>query len=142
MTLHSPTTELPRIMSNRVEDPTSLFRQFLNTLSRIPSTTSQDQLDKLTKMQKVLAKEENLISDQDLAKRERLVKEYEDELRKSSKQSQSVPCLSAMILRVRALNLTSGTTGVDQTPRTSVRRTATSDRCGIEQTTSGSLVIL
>jgi hypothetical protein len=44
----------------------------------------------------VLEKEENLVTEADVVKRERLVKEYEDELRKSSKQSQSVSFVNLM----------------------------------------------
>jgi hypothetical protein len=83
-------------MSNRAEDPKALFRQFIQTLSQIPPTTSASQLDKLTKLQRVLEKEENLVTEADVVKRERLVKEYEDELRKSSKQSQSVSFVEIM----------------------------------------------
>ena len=83
-------------MSNRAEDPKALFRQFIQTLSQIPPTTPASQLDKLTKLQRVLEKEENLLSEADVVKRERLVKEYEDELRKSSKQSQSVSLISIL----------------------------------------------
>ena len=83
-------------MSNRAEDPKALFRQFIQTLSQIPPTTPASQLDKLTKLQRVLEKEENLVTEADVVKRERLVKEYEDELRKSSKQSQSVSFVDIM----------------------------------------------
>ena len=87
-------------MSNRAEDPKALFRQFIQTLSQIPPTTPASQLDKLTKLQRVLEKEENLVSEADVVKRERLVKEYEDELRKSSKQSQSVLFVDIMSDRI------------------------------------------
>lgn len=77
-------------MSTRAEDQNSLFRQFLSTLSRIPPTSSPEHLDRLARLQKVLVKEESLVAEPDLVKREKLVREYEDELKKSSKQSQSV----------------------------------------------------
>jgi hypothetical protein len=102
-------------MSNRAEDPKALFRQFIQTLSQIPPTTPTSQLDKLTKLQRVLEKEENLVSEADVVKRERLVKEYEDELRKSSKQSQSVLFVDIMSDRISS-TLSSKWTSVTRFP--------------------------
>jgi hypothetical protein len=74
--------------SHRAEDPTTLFRQFLHTLSRIPQTTSPEHLARLEKLQGNLLNDAKLLTEVDIAKRERLVKEYEDEYKKSAKQSQ------------------------------------------------------
>ena len=73
-----------------MSESTALYRQFLQTLSRVPKTTAADDLSKLERFQGVLSNEAKLLSEVDLGKRERLIKEYEDEYKKSAKQSQYV----------------------------------------------------
>jgi hypothetical protein len=73
-----------------MSNSTALYRQFLHTLSRVPKTTANEDLKKLAESQGELANEAKLLSEADLVKRERLVKEYEDEYKKSAKQSQYV----------------------------------------------------
>jgi hypothetical protein len=85
---------LPRFLTSaynhQMSNSTALYRQFLQTLSRVPKTTANEDLKKLAESQGELSNEAKLLSEADLVKRERLVKEYEDEYKKSAKQSQYV----------------------------------------------------
>lgn len=64
-----------------------VFAEFLETCHSLPKTSSAQQLDRLTRAFPTVSNDVDLKSEKDLAKREVLLKDYQEELDKSLAQS-------------------------------------------------------
>jgi hypothetical protein len=80
-------------MSTRQEDPTTIFHRLLKTLHELPPTSAPEQLERLTKLYPTLGSDD-IKTEKDLIRRERIMREFEEERERSELQSRSVSGLN------------------------------------------------